>query len=75
MHIITIVNNKSVSPDCMQDRITRRLEVYSEITGLDMIDALDKCIDIGLMWHRLDAAVKSQLLQASGFNFQKIYRG
>ena len=75
MNIVTIVNKKSVSPDFMQDRIERRLAAYSELTGLDMIDALDKCIDIGLMWHRLDAAVKAQLVQSSGYNFQKIYRG
>jgi hypothetical protein len=75
MNIVTIVNKKSVSPDFMQERITRRLRAYSELTGLDMIDAVDKSIDIAFMWHRLNAAVKAQLLQSRVSNFLKIYRG
>jgi hypothetical protein len=75
MHIVTIVNKKSDSPGFMQERITRRLRAYSELTGLDMIDAVDKCIDIAFMWHRLNAAVKAQLLQSRVSNFLKIYRG
>jgi hypothetical protein len=59
----------------MQERITRRLRAYAELNELDMIDALDKCIDVALMWHRLNAAVKAQLLQSRVSNFLKIYRG
>jgi hypothetical protein len=36
---------------------------------------VDKCIDVALMWHRLNAAVKAQLLQSRVSNFLKIYRG
>lgn len=75
MSIVTIVNKRSVSPSFMQERITRRLRAYAELNELDMIDALDKCIDVALMWHRLNAAVKAQLLQSRVSNFLKIYRG
>lgn len=75
MSIVTIVNKRSVSPSFMQERITRRLRAYAELNELDMIDALDKCIDVALMWHRLNAAIKAQLLQTRVSNFLKIYRG
>lgn len=40
-----------------------------------MIDAAEKCIDIAFMLHRLNAAVKAQLLQTRVYNFLKIYGG
>ncbi|HEX9253785.1 MAG TPA: hypothetical protein VF870_16175 [Ignavibacteriaceae bacterium] len=48
---------------------------FTELNNLDMIDALDKCIDVALMWHRINAAVKAQLLQSNVHNFLKIYGG
>jgi hypothetical protein len=74
MSVVTIVNKKSVSPDFMQHRIERRLSVYAELNNLDMIDALDKCIDVALMWHRTNVAVKSQLLKTAAYDFLKFYR-
>ena len=40
-----------------------------------MIDAVDECIDIAFMLHRLNAALKAQLLQSRISNFLKINRG
>ncbi len=74
MSIVTIVNKRSVSPSFMQERITRRLRAYAELNELDLIDALDKCIDVALMWHRLNLAVRSQLLKQSVYDFLKFYR-
>ena len=56
----------------MQERITRRLRAYAELNDLDMIDALDKCIDVALMWHRLNLTVRSQLLKQSVYDFFEI---
>ena len=75
MSIVTIVNKRSVSPSFMQERITRRLRAYAELNDLDMIDALDKCIDVALMWHRLSSVIKSKLIQSNVPNFLRIYRG
>lgn len=73
MGIITIVNRKTISPDFMQERIERRLTAYAELNELDLIDALDKCIDIALLWHRTSNIVKFNILKEDKANYSNRY--
>ena len=74
MSIVSIINKHSVSPDFMQERIERRLQAFAEMNNLDMIDALDKCIDIALLWHRLEILHKSMLLKDKIVDINIYYR-
>lgn len=49
---VFIKNNSGNVRDWWQNKITQKLQAYSELTGLENIDALDKALDVALSLHR-----------------------